>query len=116
MRPVSATVRRSSASCSAVVQPGLSRHHVLAVPHRLDGDGGAVAMDRGGEDQLHRRVFQQAALVGDARYMRIALDEAGERLRLAIGPVAGALQPMLEQAADHFVDMAMVQADRGELE
>ena len=89
-------------------------HHVLAVPHRLDGSGGAVAVDRGSEDQLHRRVFQQAALVGDARNVRIALDETGKRLRLAVGPVASACAAVLKQTAGHFIDMAMVQSYCGE--
>ncbi len=95
---------------------GLVAHHILAVAHRLDGDRGAVAVDRGGEDQLHAGIFQQAAFVGDARDVRIAPDEAVQRLWFAVGPVADALAAVFEQAAGHFIDVTMVEADRGELE
>ena len=95
---------------------GLVAHHVLAVPHGLDGDRGAIAVDRGCEDQLDRRVLQQPAFVGDARDMRVARDEAGERLRLALRPVAGALAALVEQTAGHFVDMPMIQSDGSEPE
>jgi hypothetical protein len=75
---------------------GLVAHHILAVAHRLDGDCGPVAIDRSGKDQLHRGIFQQAAFVGDARYLRIAPDEAIQRLWFAVGPVADALAAVFE--------------------
>lgn len=95
---------------------GLVAHHVLAVPHGIDSDRGAIAVDGGCEDQLDRRVLQQLAFVGDARDMRVARDEAGERLRLALRPVAGTLAALVEQTAGHFVDMPMVQPNGSEPE
>ena len=84
--------------------------------HRLDRDRGAIAVDGGRENQLDRRVLQQPAFVGDAGDLRVARDEAGERLRLALRPVAGTLAALVEQTAGHFVDMPMVQSDGREPE
>ena len=40
-----------------------------------------------------------------------ALDEAGKRLRLAFGPVAGTLAAELEEPAGHFIHMTMIEPD-----
>src|SRR5205807_152502 len=91
---------------------GLVRHHVLARPHGLDCERGAVARDRGDEDQPHRRILEQAALVGDARDVGTTLEEAGQRLRLAVAPITDALAAECEQPAGHFINVTMIEPDR----
>ena len=117
-RPDASRLGDGPAECRELIgggAAGLVRHHVLPVAHRLDRDRGAVRGDRGGEDQLHRRILEQVLLVGDAGNVRVAPDETGEGLRLALGPVADAFAAERQETPRHFIDMAMIETDRREL-
>jgi hypothetical protein len=94
----------------------LVAHHVLAAPHGLERDPRPLAGDARGDDQPHLRVVEQPPPVVHAPEVWETLGEALERLRLALGPVAGALAAQLDQASDLLVDVPVVEADRGELE
>ena len=91
-------------------------HDVLAVTHRLERDLGPLRGDRGGHDQLDLGILEQRAHVAHAREIGKAPHEAVERHRRVARVVALALGAELQEPADLMVDVAVIEADRGELE
>src|SRR5262249_22254616 len=95
---------------------GLIDHHVLAVAHHLDSDVSPLTGYAGRDDQRHLGVLEQTNAICDARNAGKALDEASQRLWLALGPPADAGAAELEQAADLLIDVTVLEADGGELQ
>ena len=94
--------------------PRLVRHHVLAVAHRPHRDAGPFVRNRRGDDEVDVRILEQPLGVVGPREAGEALEEAAERLRIAIGPEPRARATEVEKPADLMVDVAMIEADRRE--
>ena len=93
---------------------GLVDHHVLARAHRPDRYFRPVLRDRGGADDIDRRVVEQPVAV-DGLQVREALAEAVKHARIAgERTIARAFGARGDQFADEVVDVAMVEPDRGE--
>ena len=95
---------------------GLVHHHVLSVPHRLHGDVRTPVGHFRRNDEIDARVLEEAARIVDPLELRKTIEEAAERPRLALGPEARTLAAEAEQTADLMVDVAMIEAERGEPE
>ena len=91
-------------------------HDVLAVTHRLERDLGPLRWDRGGHDQLDLGVLEQRAHVLHAGEIRKAPHEAVQRHRRVARVVALALGAAVQEPADLMVDVAVVEANRGEFQ
>ena len=93
---------------------GLVEHHVLAVPHGAHRHRRAVGEDAGADDEPDLRVVEDCPLVGDALCVRdTSCAEGGREIVLRrierFQPAAG-----VEHHVRLAVDVAVVQADRGE--
>ncbi len=95
--------------------PRLVAHHVLAVPHRGNRYLGALIQDGRRRHQRNRLVLEYGPPVSHPLGLRILLRERhGE---VVLWRIEGhELRPLPQQAIDLPVDMAVVEADGGELD
>ena len=95
-------------------EAGLVDHHVLAGPHRPDGEAGAVARDRRDADDVDARVGEDGVAVelrGVGVGLAELLDEGRQR---GLRAVADELGPGVLQAIDVAEDVAVVDPHGGE--
>ena len=95
----------------------LVAHHVLAVAHGSGRNLGAVAGDGGGEDQLDRGVLEDRGAVGHPLRLRISgAERLGGQVVLDGMESHKVRPPLAQQAIDLPVDVAVVEADGGEMQ
>jgi len=95
-------------------EAGLVGHEVFAVSHGADAERRALARDAGGDDQVNCWVFQNFCFAARPPGLRKGLSERGSQLRLRRIERRQA-RPCSQQGFDLAVDVAVVDADDGEV-
>ena len=118
-RPEPPSLGRRRTQLGQLVEPdraGLVRHHVLAGAHRRHRDFRALHGNGGGDDQRDRRILKQSCpFVHPWDVWRLLRHHRGVR-RVVLAPVAGTIRASSLEAGDQAHDVAVIQADRCELQ